>query len=32
MQEKKNPPKNEKQNFEREKEKDITFCVWKDYV
>ena len=29
---KKNPPKNEKQNFKKEKEREITFCVWERYV
>ena len=30
---KKNPPKNKKQNFENEKEKEreITFCEWENY-
>ena len=29
---KKNPPKNEKQNFKKEKEREITFCEWENYV
>ena len=28
----KNPPKNEKQNFKKEKEREITFCEWENYV
>ena len=27
-----NAPKNENQNFEKEKEREITFCEWENYV
>ena len=27
-----NAPKNENQNFEKEKKREITFCEWENYV